>query len=291
MQLSTRAPAKINLSLAVVGREADGFHRLVSCVVPLTLADALSFEPGGKILALECDDPSIAADSSNLVLRAAEVFRTAYPSAPPGRFRLSKSVPHGAGLGGGSSDAAAALRLLNEVSGFPFDATRLRSLAAQVGSDCAFFVESVSSVMRGRGEQLEPMPAKLTDTWRGRRVLLVKPARPVSTAAAYGWLAESGHYVAEAKAEAALAGALAHGSPESLVALGNSLQEAVFARTPELPAGLDALRSGLGIHAVMTGSGSACFALVHQSPDLDRVRALLEPIWGPGVWVALTELA
>lgn len=291
VQLSTRAPAKINLSLAVVGREADGFHRLVSCMVPITLADSLTFVPGGQVDVLACDEPTIPVDQTNLVLRAAAVFRAAHAAAPRGHFWLSKAVPQGAGLGGGSSDAVAALRLLNEASGFPFDADGLRSLATKVGSDCAFFVGCEPCVMRGRGERLDGLPLSLAAAWRGRRVLLVKPARPVSTASAYGWIAESGAYLAEARAEAALAEAIVSGKPESFVALGNSLQASVFAHNPELPAGLAALRSDLGIEAFMTGSGSACFALVEEAPDLNRVRSVLGSAWGPGVWVALTELA
>lgn len=287
--LSLRAPAKLNLSLAVVGRGADGFHRLVSCVAPVTLADALEFTPGGSADRLSCDDPALPADGANLVLRAAAVFRTAHSSAPHGHFRLAKSIPHGAGLGGGSSDAAAALRLLNQASGEPFDADQLRRLAAQVGSDCAFFVEPALAVMRGRGYILERLPDATAAAFKRRRVLLLKPAFGVATVDAYGWLAADGRYATEPGAEAALAAALS--APEKVVALGNDLQAPVFARRPELPAGLAALRASLGIAAVMTGSGSACFALVDCTVDLAAVRAALKPAWGEGVWVQLAELA
>ena len=287
--LSSRAPAKLNLSLAVVGRGADGFHRLVSCVAPLALSDTLEFTSGGFADRLSCDDPVLPTDATNLVLRAAAVFRAAHPSAPHGHFRLGKAVPHGAGLGGGSSDAAAALRLLNQASGGPFDGDQLRQLAARVGSDCALFVEPTLAVMRGRGEILERLPAETAAAYRGRRVLLLRPAFGIATADAYGWLAADGRYATEPAAEAALAAAL--GSPERIVALGNDLQAPVFARRPELPAGLAALRVTLGITAVMTGSGSACFALLDRPVDLAAVRAVLTPAWGEGVWAQLTELA
>lgn len=289
MKLTARAPAKLNLSLAVVGRGADGFHRLVSCVAPLALADTLEFIPGGDVDTLSCDDPTIPVDATNLVLRAAAAFRQAHPGAPAGSFRLTKAVPHGAGLGGGSSDAAAALRLLNEASGHPFDADRLRAIAAKVGSDCAFFVEPAPAVMRGRGDRLERLPDSVAAGFRGRKVLLIKPALGVSTAEAYGWLAAAGDYASESEAEAALRAA--SGDPSRVVALGNGLQAPVFAHRPELPAGLSALRSATGLHASMTGSGSACFALVEAAPDLAAVRAALAPSWGRDPWVEVTALA
>ena len=289
MKLSERAPAKLNLSLAVVGREPDGFHRLVSCAVPLALSDRLEFEAGGASDTLACDDASLPTDASNLVLRAAAAFRAAHPAAPHGHFRLSKSIPHGAGLGGGSSDAAAALRLLNQASGSPLGPDALRDVAARVGSDCAFFVEPAPAVMRHRGERLSPLPAELAAAYRGRGVLLVKPPFGVSTAAAYGWLAATGGYAPEREAEQALAAALR--DPAAVAALGNSLQPPVFAHHPELARGLGALRSQLGITAVMTGSGSACFALVDTPVDRTAVRAALAPSWGPGAWVETTALA
>lgn len=290
MTLTARAPAKLNLSLAIVGRGSDGFHRLVSCVVPLALCDTLEFAPGGPSDALACDDASIPADGTNLVLRAAAAFRAAHPAAPHGRFTLRKSVPHGAGLGGGSSDAAAAMRLLNDASGRPFDGARLRALAAQVGSDCAFFVDAAPAILRGRGEVLERLSEAHAARMRGRRVLLMKPAFGVSTASAYGWLAQAGVYADESRVELDLAGALAAGDPARIVALGNDLQAPVFGRHPELADGLDALRGSLGIAAVMTGSGSACFALVDDAVDPVAVRRALQPAWGPGVWVFQTCL-
>lgn len=289
VKLTLRAPAKLNLSLAVVGREADGFHRLVSCVVPLALADTLEFSPGGVVYTMDCNDASIPVDGSNLVLRAATVFRAAYPSAPYGHFSLGKQVPHGAGLGGGSSDAATALHILNTVSGRPFDNVRLRELATSVGSDCSFFMDPVPTVMRQRGELLQRLSGSQAVAYHGRHVLLIKPAFGVSTGHAYGWLAADGSYAKESDAEAALAAALSN--PEAVVKLGNSLQAPVFARHPELANGLAALKSELGISAVMTGSGSACFALVDGPVDLARVRAALEPAWGSGVWATVTTLA
>ncbi len=286
MALSESAPAKVNLSLAVTGRRPDGFHALVSVVAPLTLADTLAWEPAARE-SLACDDPTVPSDASNLVLKAAAAYRAVHPAAPLGRFTLAKRVPHGAGLGGGSSDAAAALRLLDRASGSPLGPDRLRAVAASVGSDCPLFIEPRSCVLRGRGERVEPLPAR----WAGRRLLLMKPPFGVPTPDAYRWLAARGAHTPEAVAEAALAGALATGDLASVIALGNDLEAPVFDALPALSRGLAVLRERLGISARLTGSGSACFALVDKAPDLGAVRAVLEPEWGAGTWVDLVDLA
>ena len=107
------AQAKLNLSLAITGRRADGFHELVSLVAPIALADTLTLDVG-RPLGLTCDDAALPVDGTNLVLKAAAAYARRRPAAPTGHFHLTKRLPHGAGLGGGSADAAAALRLLDE---------------------------------------------------------------------------------------------------------------------------------------------------------------------------------
>jgi 4-diphosphocytidyl-2-C-methyl-D-erythritol kinase len=164
------AQAKLNLSLAITGRRADGFHELVSLVAPIALADTLSLDVG-RPLGLTCDDPALPVDGTNLVLKAAAAYARRRPAAPTGHFHLTKRVPHGAGLGGGSADAAAALRLLDRASGAPLGPEVLEALAAEVGSDCPFFVRGQAAVMRGRGERLEILPA-------AARVRSSSPSRP-----------------------------------------------------------------------------------------------------------------
>ena len=162
--LVSAAHAKLNLSLAITGRRADGFHELVSLVVPIGLADTLTLDVS-RPLGLTCDDASLPVDGSNLVLKAAAAYGKRRPSAPTGHFHLTKKIPHGAGLGGGSSDAAAALRLLDQASGDPLGLEVLEALAAEVGSDCPFFVRSQAVIMRGRGERLEICPSRYAPLW------------------------------------------------------------------------------------------------------------------------------
>ena len=287
--LVAAAHAKLNLSLAITGRRADGFHELVSLVAPIALADELTLDVG-RPLGLTCDDASLPVDGSNLVLKAAAAYARGRPSAPSGHFHLAKKVPHGAGLGGGSSDAAAALRLLDQASGDPLGAEALAALAAEVGSDCPFFVRGQAAVMRGRGERLEILPASARAALAGRKVVLVKPPFGIPTPEAYGLLAKAGEYRSAVQAEAGLAAWVAGPSADPS-ALGNDLAAPVFAKYLALPVGLDCFRRNHGFDGQMTGSGSACYAFVADGFDHARLRADARRVWGSGAWVEATVIS
>ncbi len=183
------APAKINLSLRVLGRRADGFHEIETLMVPLSLADELEVDwqspapahSASAAIELECNDPSLPAGPENLAYRAAEIFRRdVAPDLAPVRISLTKRIPHGAGLGGGSSDAAAVLLALNELAQNRVSVMRLATLAAELGSDVPFFLAGGAAVCRGRGEIVQPVSfgAQLP-------LLLLKPPFPVPTPWAY----------------------------------------------------------------------------------------------------------
>lgn len=283
------AQAKLNLSLAITGRRADGFHELVSLVAPIALADTLTLDVG-RPLGLTCDDAALPVDGTNLVLKAAAAYARRRPASPTGHFHLTKRVPHGAGLGGGSADAAAALRLLDRASGDPLGPEGLEALAAEVGSDCPFFVRGQAAVMRGRGERLEILPAAARAALVGRKVVLVKPPFGVPTPEAYGLLAQAGKYRPAAQAEAELAAWLARPAADP-VKLGNDLAAPVFSKYLALPAGLASFRRVTGSDWQMTGSGSACFAWVDDGFDHAGLRADAMRVWGPGAWVAETVIS
>ena len=287
--LVSAAHAKLNLSLAITGRRADGFHELISLVAPIGLADTLTLDVG-RPLGLTCDDASLPVDGSNLVLKAAAAYVKRRPSAPTGHFHLTKKVPHGAGLGGGSSDAAAALRLLDQASGDPIGLEVLETLAAEVGSDCPFFVRGQAAVMRGRGERLEVLPLAARAALAGRKVVLVKPPFGVPTPEAYALLAKAGKYRPAAQAEAELAAWIAQPAADPS-ALGNDLAAPVFAKYLALPVGLESFRRATGVNWQMTGSGSACFAFVSDGFDHARLRADVRRAWGPGAWVEETVIS
>ena len=287
--LVSAAHAKLNLSLAITGRRADGFHELISLVAPIALADTLTLDVG-RPLGLTCDDASLPVDGSNLVLKAAAAYVKRRPSAPIGHFHLTKKVPHSAGLGGGSSDAAAALRLLDQASGDPLGLEFLETLAAEVGSDCPFFVRGQAAVMRGRGERLEILPLAARAALAGRKVVLVKPPFGVPTPEAYALLAKAGKYRPAAQAEAELAAWIAQPAADPS-ALGNDLAAPVFAKYLALPVGLESFRRATGVNWQMTGSGSACFAFVSDGFDHARLRADVRRAWGPGAWVEETVIS
>ena len=183
------APAKINLSLRVLRKRDDGFHEIESLMVPLSLADELtvtleeSVPAGGPTLT--CDDPTLPTDARNLAYRAAELFREHLDQALPAvRIHLAKRIPHGAGLGGGSSDAATVLLALNELCSGPFTRAQLAQMAAQLGSDVPFFIYQCAAICRGRGEDVALVSFGTT-----LRVLLIKPVFSVPTPWAYKrWL-------------------------------------------------------------------------------------------------------
>lgn len=300
MGVTIFSPAKINLSLAVTGRRADGFHDLVSVVATLEFGDTLEAwaEAGGHgpnnaagRFHLECAAPDVPGDGTNLVLRAATLFAAQTGWSGGARFRLTKRIPAGAGLGGGSSNAVAALRALNELSGRRADAAQLAALAAQLGSDCPLFLQGGPVVMRGRGERIEALPPAAAARLRGRRVLVFKPTFGIATPWAYARLVARGtDYVPAAEAERRLAAWCAGDAPaEDLLA--NNFEPAAFAKYLALPLLLDALRREFGVAAGMSGSGSACFALLREEQDaaplVDRIRAA----WGPGACVQATRIA
>lgn len=291
----TFSPAKLNLFLAVTQRRADGFHDLVSVAAPLAWGDELATAPASDF-SLECDDPAVPADESNLVLKAARAFREATGWRGGAKFRLLKRVPPGAGLGGGSSNGVAALRALNVLAGNPLGADALAGLAASLGSDCALFLHDGPVVMRGRGEKLEPLPAAAAARLRGRRVLVFKPGFGIATPWAYGRLAAQApaSYLPAGEAEAKLVAWLDDGQAPAEKLLFNSFEPVAFAKYPALPVLLESLRADFGVAAGMSGSGSACFALLPETfgpGNLSTLQATIRAAWGEGALAVETRLA
>lgn len=294
--LSVFAPAKINLFLAITGRRADGFHDLVSVVAPVDFGDMLRVgEADGFSLA--CDDAALPVDESNLVLKAAAAFAEATGgkagSVRGARFFLEKRIPMGAGLGGGSSDAAAALRALNELAGTPLAPAALADVAARVGSDCALFLAGGPVVMRGRGERVEPLPGAVAARLRGRRVLIFKPAFGIATPWAYARLAAEApaSYLPAAEAEGRLAAWMSDERAPVEELLFNNMERAAFAKFIPLPTLLEELRVRFGLAARMSGSGSACFALLREETPVVGITAAIRAAWGPSAFVTETRIA
>lgn len=173
------AYAKINLGLKVLRRREDGYREICTIMQSVDLADVLLFEPAAEDC-LTCTDPGLPTGADNLVLRAAELFNRRLSAPRRVHIHLEKNIPVGAGLGGGSADAAAALRGLNRLCGEPLSAAQLRQLASHLGSDVPFLISGGTALARGRGELLEPL------RWEGDFCyVLVYPGVAVSTAWAY----------------------------------------------------------------------------------------------------------
>lgn len=295
------APAKLNLFLAITGRRMDGFHDLVSVVAPLAFGDTLRIAAdSASALAgqftLSCSDADVPVDESNLVLKAARAFAEATGWKGQATFHLEKRIPMGAGLGGGSSDGAAALRALNELAGCPLTRAKLAEVAVSLGSDCPLFFYDAPVVMRGRGENVEPLSAEAICRLRGRRVVLFKPSFGIPTAWAYRRLAEQAMeqpeaYLSAAAAEHRLTDWIRdeNAIPEAL--LFNNLERPAFEKFIALPTLLERLRTEFGIAPRMTGSGSACFAFLSDEAPLADIAAAIRSGWGESAFVVETRIA
>jgi 4-diphosphocytidyl-2-C-methyl-D-erythritol kinase len=266
------APAKVNLTLAVLGRRPDGYHELESWVVMVRWHDQLVFtERAGMSLVITGETAGVPADESNLVWRAATALARAAGRQPDVAIMLRKEIPVGAGLGGGSSDAAATLLGLNTFWASDWPVERLKPIAAELGSDVPLFLEPGSAIIRGRGEQVE----RLTDGWKGWLVLVV-PRYPVSTPEVYRrWSAGPPPLSVERRPWRSCAAR----SNELAPRLFNDLEGAAFDVEPRLRA-LHGRLDGLGGRPVrMTGSGSCLYAVFDEEVEARAwSRAALEHV-------------
>ena len=284
--LSLRAPAKINLHLEVLGLRDDGFHELSMVMQTLDLADELTVEsaPAGQV-SLRCSDPQLPVDGSNLIVKAAELLRR-HCGRPElsAQLSLSKCIPIGAGLAGGSSDGATALLLLNRYWDLQLSAAELQQLAAQLGSDVAFCLQGGTQLCFGRGERLEPIQRVAQPA-----VLLIKnPNVSVSTPWAYGLCKErlgSSYLNSEvdfegrrqALRQSPLLGWL-QGELQQLPPLRNDLQQVVAPANERVQKGLALLASaGDPLQGAMSGSGPSLFALYRDQPAAAAAQSALAP--------------
>lgn len=268
-KLWMNAPAKLNVCLRVLGRRDDGFHEIETLMVELPgLADRVEIEDAADF-SFECDAADVPADESNLAVRAARVFERATGEEVKVRLKLEKRVPHGAGLGGGSSDAAAVLRLLAGRFGGPGD-VELARMAAELGSDVPFFLFDGPAWCRGRGERIEPV-ADL----QVMPVVLLKPWFGVSTPDAYGrW-----------KDAAALPGVDFEPQATGVGELVNDLERPVFSKHLFLAELKEWLRGREEVAAaLMSGSGSTVFGVLRDGNDAEQVIESAREELDQGLW-------
>ena len=274
--LSLAAPAKVNLFLRVLEKRSDGFHELETLFQAVDLADEVHVQAAsGGGISLEVEGPDLGPIEDNLAYRAADAFLKAVGVSGSVLIRLKKRIPAGAGLGGGSSDAAAVLRLMNTMYGDPLDPGELTALGAGLGSDVAFFLgESPLAIGRGRGEQLEAI-APLPEA----QLVLALPPVHVATAWAYKKLSargldNAGPRLGDPPASWAWVASLAH----------NDFQDVVAAEHPEVQAALDALQAVGADPTLLSGSGAACFGrFPHKGVATSTAKALTARLGFPCV--------
>ncbi len=291
-ELKLNCPAKINILLAITHPREDGFHDLVSLVAPVALGDTLtvSVTGVGEADTLECQQEGVPTDGSNLVLKAAALFRRSVPVPEAFHFVLDKCIPHGAGLGGGSSDGAKVLQAMNRLTGHPLGVDDLRSLAVVLGSDCPLFLEEKPVIMRGRGEQLETLSAREAAALQGKRVLLFKPDFAIQTGWAYGQMRASGKdYCPSDEAECRLRKWRDSLRDEDLP-LYNNMETVAFRKYLALPALLQILRERFNVAVRMSGSGSACFLFPGPDENEEAITAMIRECWGDATWLEWTSL-
>src|SRR6266581_3490836 len=271
------APAKINLSLKILGRRSDGFHEIETVIAPISLYDEIKVEKrSGKTgIVFRCDVPSVPQGDDNLVVRAAKAFVAKAKIDAAISIELQKKIPHGAGLGGGSSDAASMLLALNELFETNLPREALSKIAETVGSDIPFFIFQSAAVCKGRGELVTSLKLR-----QSLSLLLLKPGFAVSTSWAY-------HHWGGSREISRVSYATQEFGGQTFV---NDLERPVFEKFIFLAQLkmwlLDQSEVGA---ALMSGSGSTVFAVMRENADAALVAKRAKAALDPELWVCACE--
>jgi 4-diphosphocytidyl-2-C-methyl-D-erythritol kinase len=269
------APAKINLSLRILGRRSDGFHEIETLIAPISLYDQIEIQRQPRWVDFQCDDASIPRNNDNLVVRAAKMFLQVTKQKGGVAIKLIKKIPHGAGLGGGSSDAASTLLALNRVFETNLPREALAEIAETIGSDVPFFIFESAAVCKGHGEIITPM--RLNERLS---ILLLKPDFGVASAWAYSCWQNS-------KQIPSISYVVQEFGGQTLV---NDLERPVFEKfvfLAELKMWL-LTQPEVGA-ALMSGSGSTIFAVIRENADVDLVAKRAREELDREIWTCACE--
>lgn len=254
------SPAKINIGLQIIGKRSDGFHELQSLMYPVGLSDIIEIrEAGPAASALSFSQSGIPVKEGagkNLCEMAHELFARKR-ELPPLEIHLHKQIPIGAGLGGGSSNATVILKGLNQLTKKPFTKKSLHEMAAELGSDCPFFLHDQAMMMEGRGEILSPSPLSLKGLW----LVLLFPKIHISTPEAYAG-------VLPALPDQHLEKILAAPIQKWKASVVNDFEKGIFIKYPELAGIKQQLYTAGAIYASLSGSGSSLYGIFHEKPVL-----------------------
>lgn len=271
--ITLQAPAKINWTLAVLGRRPDGYHEIDTVMQTISLHDTLEISPIRRAeCRIECADPSIPTDDSNLIHRAWQAMREARPGCVGGvRVKLTKRIPSGAGLGGGSSDAAKTLIAINRLFALRIPRSELAGIAAAIGSDVPFFIYGGAARCRGRGEIIECLTAQLAHI----PLVVAFPGFSSPTAEAYGRLTPRDFGGTEFCDQAARA--IERGNAKQLVrSAHNAFDEALSRSEPRYKKLKSIMVEAALERPMLSGSGSACFAIAPNAAEAKCATAVLE---------------
>src|SRR5437763_7253624 len=274
-KMQVLAPAKINLSLKILRRRDDGFHEIETLMAPISLADKIEIERQSRWIDFSCDDPTVPIGDENLVVRAAKAFFEKTKISGGVGITLQKKIPHGAGLGGGSSDAAATLRTLNQLFETKLSCEELAKLGSTIGSDVSFFLFESAAICKGRGEIVNPTKLK-----KKLSILLLKPAFSVSSGWAYSRWQDSQEIPGISYQPQSF-------DDQSLV---NDLERPVFEKFVFLAQLKTWLlkQSEVGA-ALMSGSGSTVFAVLREKADVDLVAKRARNELDGEIWTCACE--
>lgn len=269
------APAKINLGLHVLRRRSDGYHDIESVLLPVGWRDTLTVRPA-EHLTMTCTDATLPTDERNLCLQAARRLASEAGISRGAAIHLDKQIPHGAGLGGGSSDAAATLQLLTKLWDLSYGTEQLQAIAGRIGSDVPFFIEGRPALIRGRGTEVQPLDEQYDFPFT---LVVVKPAVSIATPDAYG-----------------LVTPLADGRPDlrTLVTsndlgrwrsgLINDFEQPVFDTYPEVAELKRWLQNNGAAYASLSGSGAAVYGVYAHETAARGAAEKLRSRPGHRVW-------
>jgi 4-diphosphocytidyl-2-C-methyl-D-erythritol kinase len=290
MTLEKASPCKVNLLLNILGKRPDGFHELETVMHPVNVCDHLSLARAAAGVQLTCNHPELPVDARNLVFRAATAFRETAGIADGVKLHLEKHIPMAAGLGGGSGNAATTLLGLNELFGQPLDAAQLQALAATLGSDVPFFLQTKPALATGRGENvtsLEPFPCL-----QQAAILLVHPGFGIATAWAYRELAR---FPAALNGQPGRAEKLIAALRRQDLALAgrefyNSLEAPALEKFPVLALYQEFFREQGAAVALMSGSGSTTFAIFANRATAEAAVEPFQREFGTAGWLTVVSL-
>jgi 4-diphosphocytidyl-2-C-methyl-D-erythritol kinase len=289
--MTLNSPCKINLLLNILGKRADGFHELETIMHPVRVCDQLTFQRIPSGISLTCSDSQLPTGPENLVYKAAALFLETTKIRDGVAIHLEKRIPVAAGLGGGSGNAATTLKALNQLFEYPADNAQMNAMAASLGSDIPFFLQDGPALGTGRGEIIQPLaPFPILE---GTSIILVQPGFGISTPWAYGQLARFPEALHGQPGRAQKLIDLLQTGPLETAADGlyNSLEAPALEKYPLLALFQDFFRENGAVGTLMSGSGSASFALVRGQRVGEILLEMFKSRFGDKLWTALVPMS